>query len=78
MAASLETQILNSLQSLGVADRPMTFNEMARQFGLHGSLLATVGRQLVDRGLAEPAYADVHGVRTMYGLLPQPHGPLAG
>jgi hypothetical protein len=68
----LEHQILKSLRALSSADRPATFNDLARQFGVNARLVASVGHQLVDRGLAQPSFVTIHGERKMFGLLPQP------
>jgi Mn-dependent DtxR family transcriptional regulator len=69
---TLEDQILKSLRALTVADRPATFNDLARQFGVNARLVSAVGQRLVAEGLAEPSYVTIHGERKMFGLLPQP------
>lgn len=70
--ADLEQQILMTLRSLTSADRPATFNALARQFGAPAPLISTLARGMVDKGLAKPYYVTIAGVNTMYGLLPQP------
>jgi hypothetical protein len=72
MPTDLEKQILNSLRSLTSADRPATFNDLARQFGTTAPLIASLAHQMVDKGLAQPSYVTIKGVQKMYGLLPQP------
>lgn len=72
MPTDLEKQILKSLRSLSTADRPATFNDLARQFGTTAPLIASLAHQLVDKGLAKPSYVNIKGVETMFGLLPQP------
>jgi hypothetical protein len=57
------------------ADRPATFNHLAREFGANASVVASVGRLLVDQGLADASYADIHGRRTLFGLLPKSIDP---
>ena len=76
MPVDLESQILNSLRALTDADRPATFNDLARQFGVNARLVASIGRRLVDEGRADASYATIHGERTMFGLLPQPGKPV--
>ena len=72
MPTDLEKQILNCLRSLTSADRPATFNHLARQFGTTAPLIASLAQQMVDKGLAQPSYVNIKGVQKMYGLLPQP------
>jgi Mn-dependent DtxR family transcriptional regulator len=71
MPTTLEDEMLKSIRGLKLADRPATFNDLARQFGVNASLVAALGRQLVNQGLAEPTYAIIHGERTMFGLRPR-------
>ena len=52
------------------SDRPATFNHLAREFGVPAPLVASVGRLLVAQGKAIASYTDIHGKRTMFGLLP--------
>ena len=52
------------------SDRPATFNHLAREFGATAPLVASVARLLVAQGQAIGSYADIHGRRTMFGLLP--------
>ncbi|MDT4911476.1 MAG: hypothetical protein QOC66_604 [Pseudonocardiales bacterium] len=68
----MEVQILQVLTTLTSADRPATFNDLARRLGATAPLIASLARGLVADGLAQPSYVDVHGVRTLHGLLPQP------
>jgi Mn-dependent DtxR family transcriptional regulator len=69
---ALEVQILQVLRTLTTADRPATFNDLARRLGATAPLIASIARGLVAEGLAEPSYVQVHGVRTLTGLMPQP------
>jgi hypothetical protein len=50
----------------------VTFNDIARRFGVTAPLAASLGRQLVDKGLADPSYVSIRGVQTMWGLSPRP------
>jgi hypothetical protein len=70
--ADLEEKILKSLRTLSSADRPATFNALARQFGATAPLISSVAHGMVDKGIAQPYYVNIAGVDTMYGLLPQP------
>jgi hypothetical protein len=54
------------------ADRPATFNHLARKFGATAPVVASVARLLVAQGQAVASYADIHGQRTLFGLLPLP------
>lgn len=72
MPTDMNSQILKAIRALSAADRPATFNDLARQFGVTAPLISSLSRQLVAKGLAEPCYVDIRGVRTMYGLMPQP------
>jgi DNA-binding IclR family transcriptional regulator len=72
MPTALAPQILQVLRTLTTADRPVTFNALARELGTTAPLIESLARDLVAKGLAEPSYVDRRGVRTMYGLMPQP------
>jgi hypothetical protein len=70
MPTDLNAQILQSLRAMTSSDQPATFNYLARKFGATAPVVASVARLLVARGEAVASYADIHGQRTMYGLLP--------
>ncbi len=72
MPLDLEQQILKVLRGMRVDDRPATIGDLARRFGASARLVDACARQMVDKGLAEPAMVDVRGTRTLRGLLPQP------
>jgi hypothetical protein len=69
---AMEDQILQVLRTMTSADRPSTFNDLARQLGSTAPLIASVARSLVAEGLAEASYVDRRGVRTLTGLKPVP------
>jgi Mn-dependent DtxR family transcriptional regulator len=69
---ALEVQILQVVNTLTSADRPATFNDLARRLGATAPLIASLARGLVADGLVQPSYIQVHGVRTLHGLMPQP------
>jgi hypothetical protein len=70
MPFDLESGILGVLRARTDNDRPITFNDFARQFGASAPVVASLGRQLVAKGLAQPSYVLVRGVETLYALLP--------
>jgi DNA-binding Lrp family transcriptional regulator len=72
MPADLESGILTILRGRADSDRPVTFNDLARQFGASAPVVSSLGRQLVAKGLAQPSYVQIRGVETMYALLPLP------
>jgi hypothetical protein len=72
MPTDLQAEILKVLQTMTSADRPATFNDLARRFGVGAPLIAALARQLVDKGLAQPSYVDIRGTRTLFALEPQP------
>jgi hypothetical protein len=78
MPSDLESGILQVLRSRTDSDRPVTFNDLARRFGASAPVVASVGRQLVSKGLATPSYVQIKGVETMFALLPVPATTKAG
>jgi hypothetical protein len=72
MPTNLNAQILQSLRAMTPAEGPATFNHLARKFGATAPVVASVARLLVAEGQAVASYADIHGKRTMFGLLPLP------
>jgi DNA-binding Lrp family transcriptional regulator len=72
MPTDLESGILTILRAQAGSERPLTFNDLARRFGATAPMVASIGRQLVEKGLAKPAYVLNRGVETLYALLPPP------
>ncbi|MDT4912348.1 MAG: hypothetical protein QOC66_1476 [Pseudonocardiales bacterium] len=72
MPTDLESGILSILRARAGSDRPVTFNDLARRFGATAPMVASIGRQLVEKGLATPSYVINRGVETLYALLPPP------
>ena len=68
----LDQQMLRMLQRRTAQDRAMTIGDFARDFGANPQTIASAARRLVDYHLATPFMVDVHGVSTLYGLLPIP------
>jgi DNA-binding Lrp family transcriptional regulator len=78
MPTDLESGILSILRARAGDDRPVTFNDLARRFGATAPMVASIGRQLVEKGLATPSYVINRGVETLYALLPPPAEKPAG
>ncbi len=72
MPVDLEQQILNVLRGKSAEDRPTTFGDFARRFGVSANLIASCAQQMVDKELALPSTILVHGTTTLHGLLPRP------
>lgn len=77
MPLDLESGILQVLRGRTDSDRPVTFNDLARQFGASAPVVASLSRQLVAKGLATPSFVLIKGVETLYALLP-PKVPAKG
>ena len=77
MPVDLEQQILKVLGDMKGDARPATFGDLARRFGLDSKLIASCGRQMVDKGTARPSMVMVRGTSTLHGLLPVPTEPEA-
>jgi hypothetical protein len=73
MARDLERQILEALQAMDAADRPVTVGDLALRCRADPQMVLRSARHLIDTGRAEPAMVDVYGVPTMYGLMPRPY-----
>ena len=58
-------------------DRPTTFGDLARRFGVSANLIASCAQQMVDKELALPSIILVRGTRKLHGLLPQRAVPTA-
>lgn len=71
MPSNMEQQILTLLKGRKVDDRPMTFGDLARRFGVSYDAIARSAHNIVDSGLAEPSMIPVRGVMTLHGLLPR-------
>jgi hypothetical protein len=72
MPLDMEQQILVLLRGRKAGDRPLTFGDVARQFGVSYDSVARCAQLMVDTGLAKPAMIPVRGTPTLHGLLPQP------
>lgn len=70
MPLDLEQQILKVLRGLNASDRPATFGDLARQFGVSANLVAGCARRMVDSGVAKPSMISVGGTPTLHGLMP--------
>jgi hypothetical protein len=68
----MEQQILVLLRGMNAGDRPLTFGDVARQFGVSYDSVARCAQLMVDTGVAKPAMIPVRGTPTLHGLLPQP------
>lgn len=77
MPTPMEQQILVRLQGMKVSDRPLTFGDIARQFGVGYAVAERCAHLMVDAGLAKPAMLPVRGIPTLHGLLPQPRAEAA-
>jgi transposase-like protein len=77
MATDLEAEILAILRKMKADDRPASFADLARRFGATPNLIASCARQMIDKGIAEPAMVTNRGVETLHGLMPQPVVPTA-
>lgn len=75
MPVEMEEQILSVLRGMKAGDRPITFGELARRFGVSYDAISRYARNLVDGGLAETSMIRVRGSMTPHGLLPQPAAP---
>jgi hypothetical protein len=51
-------------------DRPLTFGDVARHFGVSYDSVARCARLMVDTGVARPAMIPVCGTRALHGRLP--------
>jgi hypothetical protein len=71
MATDLEEQILAALDAMAADDLPVTVGDLARRCRADSHMVVRTARHLIDTGRAEPAMVVVHGVPTMYGLMPQ-------
>jgi DNA-binding Lrp family transcriptional regulator len=71
MPVDLDTQILKVLRAMNPGDRPATIGDLARRFGLSAAIILASARRMVDAGTAKPSMIEIHGVRTLHGLLPQ-------
>jgi hypothetical protein len=69
----MELQILTVLQGMNPSGRPATFGDLARRFGASSDLIASLARQLVADGRAQPSMINVRGVPTLHGLMPKPN-----
>ncbi|CAN5438064.1 hypothetical protein BH10ACT8_BH10ACT8_30710 [soil metagenome] len=77
MPIDLEEQILMVLQGVKAGDRPKTFSDLARHFGVSTALISGCAKRMVDKGLAEPSMIDVRGTQVLHGLLPVSAQPKA-
>lgn len=71
MATDLEQQILAALDAMDAEDLPVTVGDLARRCRADAQMVVRTARHLIATGRAEPAMVVVHGVPTMYGLVPQ-------
>jgi len=74
MPTDIEQHILTLLQGMRPGDRPATFGELARRFGVSRDTISRCSRHMVDAGLAEPSMIPVRGTMTLHGLLPRSPG----
>ena len=72
MPRDMEQQILALLRGMKAGDRPLTFGDIARQFGVSYDSVARCAQLMVDTGVATAAMIPVRGTPTLHGLLPQP------
>lgn len=70
MPMDLEQQILKVLGGMKADDRPATFGDLARRFGVTADLVGRCAKQMVDKGVAKPSMVMVRGAQTLHGLLP--------
>ncbi len=73
----MEQQILTVLRGMKSGDRPVTYGELARRFGVSYDAISRCARNLIHTGLAESSMVQVRGAMTPHGLLPQPAAPTA-
>jgi hypothetical protein len=71
MPMDIEEHILQLLKGMKVGDRPATFGDLARRFGVSHDVISRCSRHIVDAGLAEPSMVPVRGTMTLHGLLPK-------
>lgn len=71
MATYLEQQILEALQTMDAEDLPVTVVDLARRCQADAQMVVRTARHLIDTGQAKPATVVVHGVPTMYALMPE-------
>lgn len=67
----MEQQILKLLRGRRAGQRPLTFGDVARQFGVSYDSVARCARLMVDTGVAKPVMIPVRGTPTLHALLPQ-------
>ena len=70
MTMDLEDHILKVLRNWKSGDRPATFGDLSRQFGVSSAVIAGCARRMVESGKAEPSMVVRDGVNTLHGLLP--------
>jgi hypothetical protein len=70
MATQLEQQIMQALQTTNAEDLPVTVVDLARRCQAEAQMVVRTARHLIDAGQAKAAIVLVHGVPTMYGLVP--------
>jgi hypothetical protein len=68
----MEQAILDVLRGMKHGDKPVSYGELARRFGIGHHAIAGFARNLIDSGRAEASMIRVHGAMTAHGLLPQP------
>jgi hypothetical protein len=71
MPSDLEREILTVLQTMRFDGGPASFAQLARRCGATPGLIASCARQMIDKGIAEPAMVTSRGVSTLHGLMPQ-------
>ena len=72
MPVDIEEHILAVLRGMKAGDRPATFGDLSRRFGVSHDVISRCSRRMVDAGLAEPSMVPIRGTMTLHGLLPQP------
>jgi len=76
MPVDMEQRILTVLQGVKTGDRPVTYGELARRFGVSYDAISRYARNLVESGRAESTMIRVRGTMTPHGLLPRPVAPV--
>ncbi len=67
---NVEERILEILATTG--GEPLTIGDLAGRLGISPTVVLPAAHRLVDDGLANPSFVQVHGIPTLHGLLLHP------
>lgn len=70
MTRSLVQEVSEMLDKSKNTTAPVTLATFARHFGVSNAVMMSCAKEMVGRGVANPAYVNDRGVQVLHGLLP--------